>query len=481
MTEYRDAYGSTPGVADGFAKLHLALVQSVNVREHTLDVMTLYSHKSLTDVPFASTYCHPNHGGGMYFMPEVGSYAYVAESADGTNMVMGFLLNPQTVTPEVRAVIDGGNAPEEISDTVDAGPDNRGQREHLEPGDIYLGTIDGNHVIVRRGGMVQIGATGLAQRVYLPVENLVRDYFQRYQAYSPVGEIEWGHAQLVEGETPTQVTGYLQKELADADVQKALSVAAETPVMVRYNIKDLCQEDTSQGKYTVELRVGRLSSETLDGQEDAEHVFGHSGHKATKERVNNPVKLDPSGATKEGIRSDKGVLSFTIYNHDPEGTSEVANKVNYALQLSRDGDALLFYNGHVHTEIDKTAYVRANKGIKVVYGGDKGSNDTMENKQSILNLLASNEFEAYVKSIMFDVLEGMDLKVKKDVLVQAEGKIQLGRDTDELQEVVRAKDLKDWFTSTFATLTPAGAGKINPACLEGFEQAVGSAKVKAKK
>lgn len=478
--EYQDGMGQTAGFADRPAKVHLAIVQSVDPQGHTCDVTTMFTHKALVDVPFMSAYCHQDHGGGLYWLPEVNSHCYVCEPADGTYFIMGWAMNAQpAVTTEAVADIDG--AATVIEEATDIGPNFKGNKEILEPGDIYMGTLDGNHVIVRRGGMVQIGATGLAQRVYLPIENLVRDYFQRYQAYSPVGEIEWGHAQLVAGETPTSVPGYLSADYAnEAGLTAALTTAVETPVIVKYNIKDLCQEDVKTGNYTVEFRIGRLTDAVLDPEEDKEHIFGHENHKATADRVANPVRV---GGAHKGIGSEqKGILSFTIYNHDPEGDGTNANKVNYAFQLNREGDALVFTNGNVHVEIDQTAYVRANEGVKIVYGGDKGSQDDKEGKQSIIELLDTNEFEAQVKSVLFKVLEEMDFQVETDVRVQAKGNIQLGTDTDELQGVVRWKDLKTWLESTFSCATPAGpSGPVLSPALASFEDAVASKTVKAKK
>ncbi len=479
-TEVNDALGRGSAAADGPAKVHLAIVQSVDVQSYTCDVMTLFTHKALVDVPFMSAYCHQEHNGGMYWMPEVNSHCYVCEPADGTYFILGFIINAQpAIAPESVADLDGQKGVL-VEETADTGPNFKAQKELLEPGDVYMGTLDGNHVIVRRGGMVQIGATGLAQRVYLPIENLVRDYFQRYQAFSPIGEIEWGHAQLVTGEVPTEVPGYLSEDYADeAGLKKALTAAAETPVIVRYNIKDLCQEDTKEGKYTVEFRIGRLTEDILDPEEDKEHIFGHAGHAVLPSgRVTKPVNA-------EGIEAKpgkKGVLSFTIYNHDPEKDSENPNKVNYAFQLNREGDALLFTNGHVHAEVAKTVYVRAMQGAKLVVG-EGGSKDTSEHKAAILEIFEDGEFEVQVKNVLYKVLEEMDLQVAGDILLQGEKNIQLGPSDDtDLQGVVRWKDLKTWLESKFSCATPAGpSGPVLPSATATFEADVASSTVKAKK
>jgi hypothetical protein len=430
----------------------------------------------------------------MYAMPEAEAYCYVCECADGTAFVLAFITNPVTVVPEAEAKIDGKPDEESIPESDEAGPSFKGSRAPMEPGDIFLGTIDGNHVIVRRGGMVQIGATALSQRIYLPVENLIRDYFQRYQALSPVGEIEWGHAVLVEGEEPTHQEGYLasgeQGDASAADAAalvKALKVAAETPVMVKYNIKDLCQEDVSKGKYTVELRVGRLTEDQLDPEDDPEHLFAQADHKAgTEPRTEEPVYPErDNGGKKKGIKKEeRGVLSFTIYSHDEKDDQDKplsdAKRVRYVFQLSRDGDNLIFTRGNIHVEVVQTVYANVREGVKVVFGDGGGSKVAGDNKQSVIELLKDNNFKAQVKAWLVECLDEMDLKVEKDIKLQGKANIQLGPDGD-LQGVVMVDDLQTWFTSTFATITGAGPGKIDPACLTGFPEAVASLTVKTKK
>ncbi len=80
--KFDDAYARTPAQADGPAKIHLAQITSVNVREYTVDVITLYTHKPLVYLPVSSPLCHRDHRGGMYFMPEKESFCYVCECAD---------------------------------------------------------------------------------------------------------------------------------------------------------------------------------------------------------------------------------------------------------------------------------------------------------------------------------------------------------------------------------------------------------------
>jgi hypothetical protein len=76
----------------------------------------------------------------------------------------------------------------------------------MNPGDIAINTRDGNHIILRRGGAIQIGATPIAQRLYLPLGNVIRDFAQNYHLTTPGGELSWELAkdEGIAGGTPTR-------------------------------------------------------------------------------------------------------------------------------------------------------------------------------------------------------------------------------------------------------------------------------------
>ena len=294
--------------------IELARVQAVNVRDYTVDVLTEVTSKPLIGVPIMTPLNHPEHMGGINFLPEPGSSCYICFADDGSYFVLGFFVTGGLVDP-----------------AVSPGPTFTGGRDPLEPGDICMATVDGNSVIVRRGGLVQIGSNGLCQRLYIPGRNIIRDYFQRYHGVSPLGEIEWGHAELTKAE--------------DLD-------NGNTAVAVRYNIKRKIQEDVTEKPYTLELRFGVLNDSNVDTTSNGKnHLFANDGLKAQ---------------TGIGLPTGEGTLSFTIYNHNDN-----ANKVVYAFQLSRQGDTFVMSDGHVHMEFAKTVYVYAGDNITIEAGGGK--------------------------------------------------------------------------------------------------------------
>lgn len=149
------------------AMIQKARVLDVDIAHYTLTIATEFAKKPLSGVSFASPYQHMNNGEGIYFLPEVGSICWMCEPSDGS---MPFIL-------AWAAAQDEG--------------DFRAKKQDLNPGDIYLGTRDENFLVLRRGGVVQIGGTGLCQRMYLPVNNLIQDFCENYALHSLGGDLEW--------------------------------------------------------------------------------------------------------------------------------------------------------------------------------------------------------------------------------------------------------------------------------------------------
>jgi hypothetical protein len=489
-----DAWGADPSTSDGFAKIHLARVVSVDMEAYTVDVATVFTHVNYGEVPFSSPYTHGDHPGGVYVMPEVGAYCYLCQTGDDTAFVFAWITNPVNVKKDL--VNEDGVIEQEV---LNLGPSFAGHRDPLEPGDIFLGTVDENRIMLRRGGIIQIAATSLAQRLYIPVENVVRDYFQRYQAYSPVGEIEWGHATLVAGESPTIGPGELptSEYLNEADDHELLDTIENTPVLIKYNIKDTCQEDvygetdeTIQSgtkiikQYTVELRVGRLTDDTLDPEEDPFHKFANP-YLSNTYLENKKKEEAVSGTAGDGITPEKrGAISLTVYSHD-EGANQ--HKVTYAFQLNRDGDNFIFSRGSIHTEVKKSVYANVEKSIRIEAGG---KNTNSPNKQALIDLLEDGEVKQYFKAMLFDVVADVVRNIGGDVTDTIKGSVDWAVDKhahfdvketihlgkENLQEVVIQENLENWRSACVVT-TPAGPGTLTTPCAAGV---VSSTTVKAK-
>ena len=144
-----------------------ARVLDVDIASYTLTIATEFAKKPMSGIPFSSPYQHMNNGEGIYFMPEVGSLCWVCEPSDGG---MPFVI---------------AWAPAQDEGDFKSG------KQDLNPGDIYLGTRDENFLILRRGGIVQIGGGPLSQRLYLPVNNTIKDFCENYSLNTVGGDFEW--------------------------------------------------------------------------------------------------------------------------------------------------------------------------------------------------------------------------------------------------------------------------------------------------
>jgi hypothetical protein len=84
-------------------------------------------------------------------------------------------------------------------------------------------TRDENFIILRRGGVVQLGATPLAQRMFIPLGNIIHDFCETYRLDALGGSLEWKTErtdQTTTGDAPTTLK-LLAKTLANDPAQIA--------------------------------------------------------------------------------------------------------------------------------------------------------------------------------------------------------------------------------------------------------------------
>lgn len=274
--------------------LELAKIVGVNPHAKTVDVQCVFTHRGSTDVPLLYQNAHPDHAGGDDFMPEEGAYCYVAYPNDSSPpFLLGFVGKPSYGA----AADDAGNPLEEPDPVPEIGYGYN--RARLDPGDRRLATADGNHITLRRGGIVEISSTPLAQIMLVPIENVLRFYAQRFQMRSPLGEIDWGHVTLT----------------ADGTIKA--DVVKKTPVLVKHSVKETAQQDVSE-HYTLEVRSGQLDAATLADASSAVHRFAHTYAEQDVREF-----APPTG---------QGVLSVGVFDHSN------GNAATFLFQVRRTGD-----------------------------------------------------------------------------------------------------------------------------------------------
>jgi len=300
-------YGKTPAAAGGPASVFLATVIAADPVGYTVDVRPESTGKpQLTGLPMMTPYVAAD-GSGVNVLPDVGTTCLVLESADGSTAVLGCLAKP---TPTSGL------------------PGFSGGRPANELGDLIYTTKEGNFVKILRGGIVHLGASGLANRMYIPVANLIRDVFERFEALSPCGEIKWLHSEI------TGPTGNPD------DVGAVLT----------YRVKEKATDSPADGKlFTVEVACGELSDRTLAIANRTQHKF-----------------FSLPGLTNQGFLSTDGVVSILVAS--PDGSKGV-----FTYQLSRLGDVLMKAEGLVHVEYNKLYVKIADSALIDLPGGARVS------------------------------------------------------------------------------------------------------------
>lgn len=180
------------------AFIHEAKIVDINLANWTVDVRTQFDRRFFLNIQVMSPYCHPNNGEGIYVMPELGAKCLLAIPSDGPPpVILGFIMPVTSVGDVGTDDAPFGTTPATAVDAQQgkaigfSGASFAGGRPKPKPGDIYMRGRDGNFCILHRGGVLQIGSTALAQRLFIPINNVVTDISQNYHHYNTGGALNW--------------------------------------------------------------------------------------------------------------------------------------------------------------------------------------------------------------------------------------------------------------------------------------------------
>lgn len=190
--------------------IETGVVANVNVKNLTIDWVSQFTSKSIQDLPIMKPYFHYTNGEGFTCVPEVGAICAVCwPSDDDPPFVIGFLGAPELEGADIPGIEDfvgdGGietdeGTPQPVSTTsggsttAKQNPSDasyRGGLPILNPGDMLWQGRDENFVILRRGGILQLGSTQICQRVYIPILNYIRDFCENWELTSAAGTLAW--------------------------------------------------------------------------------------------------------------------------------------------------------------------------------------------------------------------------------------------------------------------------------------------------
>jgi hypothetical protein len=187
-TSMRSSWTQPHGASPAF--IHESRVLDFNLATWTVDVRSQFDQKFYPNIQVAGPYLHPNRGEGWSVVPEVNAKCVVCLPSDGPPpFVLAFIMPMET--PEDPS---SSAAAEDAADTTgtNQGAVFSGGRARGKPGDMIWQGRDGNFVIMHRGGVLQVGSTELAQRIYIPLGNIITDISQNYEHHNTGGSINWG-------------------------------------------------------------------------------------------------------------------------------------------------------------------------------------------------------------------------------------------------------------------------------------------------
>jgi len=185
---------------------------NVDYEHYTVDVQLDYDGSVYRYIQVGMPYFHYSEGDGFYAIPEVGARCVVAIPSESSDpVILCFLALADTGGPQ-------SSATEEERQTSQEGGQieisYRNNRPPLRPGDIAWRGRDGNFVILRRGGIVQIGSTAIAQRIYLPIRNFIKDFAENYSLNLSGGTMSW-ELQNEEGDGIPAICRFIWREKAE--------------------------------------------------------------------------------------------------------------------------------------------------------------------------------------------------------------------------------------------------------------------------
>jgi hypothetical protein len=300
-------------------------VVAVDRKNFTVDVVSEYSSKLFTHLQVMSPYFHTNRGEGFSCLPDIMAIVYVCFPSDNDPpFIMGYTgsyevensknadlsekselaaVEQEELQPTPSTVSSSSPGLNSVNASARAG------RPFLNLGDIYLATRDDNFLILRRGGVVQIGATSVCQSVYLPIRNALKQFCMNYDLTTPGGVLEW----VVQ--------------------QQEFTPEGNAPVCYRLAVRDYAQND----KADVQIKIGHVNS-----------------------TVRYSIVVAPSN-----VEAHTGMVSSPVFQFDVENSGSAS--------FTLSGDLVYVVRGSRTTTINGNDTVAVNGQRKFTFGSVNGS------------------------------------------------------------------------------------------------------------
>jgi len=332
-TSFRSAWTNPEGLVG--AVIVEARVMDVNLVNYTVDCISVFDQMRFFDIQVCSPYMHPFAGEGISVMPDVGCKCLVLVPSQGPPpFVLAFFMPMESIADED----ENGNPSDPVGATYSGG------RPRAKPGDIAIRGRDGNFAILHRGGIACFGASELAQRIYIPLGNLITDISQNYNHFNTGGSINWGVRAISTNNPETEFKQTFRVYANDefADIRASIG-KVQSPI----------PEPTGNNGMTSDLAALEIAS--------------------TKEK---PIVFELS-LCPAGFDSTAGM---------PQSNAQKDTKLRIA--FDRAGGTLLRCEASVAVRIKKKLRVRVDDKIEIF-----GKNDISVESQGVLKLFGKSQVD----------------------------------------------------------------------------------------
>lgn len=176
---------NSPG-EEGFeaAWVEEGTITRIDAKTFKIDWVGDASDREISEIQLLSPYAHQAFGEGLSIIPDIGAKAYVCQPSDDSHpFVLGFYMDPGEYKDK-----NG-----ETEHSYQAG------RQKMLPGEMKLQGRKGNMIYLRRGGVLQLGASPACHTFYFPVSNFLWNVCQRYKLDTSGGEISWEKTNVGDG------------------------------------------------------------------------------------------------------------------------------------------------------------------------------------------------------------------------------------------------------------------------------------------
>lgn len=299
-------------------------IVNLNLVNWTVDVVTQFDRKRYFDIQVGSPYLHYSNGEGMSCFPEIGAKCMVTIPSDSSPPYVSSFIMPVETTDLAAPDAEKGTTSQSKPTRSSSGASFAGGRPIVKPGDILLRTRDDNFVILHRGGVLQLGATELAQRIYIPLNNFIMDVSENYAHHNAGGSILWS----------VQTGAGLEK------------FPSEYTHVFRVYANDKSA--------TVRMKVGKVSDEMFEPSDGAQEDISGLGI-----------------GTKENFTVAEIVVAKDSFNPQT-GAQEPSAKESQTFRFffDRAGNTVLRSRGSLVLHMNKRLHVTADQGMQFTTAKD---------------------------------------------------------------------------------------------------------------